>query len=93
MFWGRACGLTCSTSWLNCPSRQLPIQGPSLPLAVPLRVSMAVPLVAMRLCLGQMAVPLKEEEALFHDLHSVCDDTEEGSHKWHLLDLAVGRRP
>ena len=93
MFWGRARGLTCSTLWLNCPSRQLPIQGPSQPLAAPLRASMAVPPVAMRLCLGQMAVPLQEEEVIFHDLHSVCDDMEDGRFEWHLLDLAVGRRP
>ena len=93
MFWGRARGLTCSTLWLNCPSRQLPIQGPSQPLAAPLRASMAVPPVAMRLCLGEVAVPLQEQEVLFHDLHSVCDDMEDGRLEWHLLDLSVGRRP
>ena len=36
---------------------------------------------------------MQEQEVLFHDLHSVCDDMEDGSLEWHLLDLSVGRRP
>ena len=54
---------------------------------------MAVPGVAMRLCLGDHAVPLREETVLFCDLHNVCDNLADGKVAWHLLDLSVGRRP
>ena len=54
---------------------------------------MAVPPVAMRLCLGDQAVPLQKGTVLFCDLHQVCDDMPDGNAVWHLLDLSVGRRP
>ena len=47
----------------------------------------------MRLCLGDMVVPLLPQEALFADLHEVTTDMEEKRMDWLLLNLSCYSQP